>query len=395
MKQYNYINIFLIIILIAMATSPAFALGENNRNLLLIGFMFLSPLILLRYLEFGMKDLQLVLFVITIILCPLIFHPDTMRWSTVLFTAMFCVTFMAHGRLLYHGSFTPESYRNVLKYLIYAFTIVLLVQQLCVLNDWAIPNLSNYDSKNPWKLNSLTSEPSNSARIVGLLMYCYIVIQERIRGEKYSPLSNSFTDKWVWLCFIWTMATMMSGTAFLFLALVLVRFVRLRTLLPLCLIILAITFIVQHMEVAAINRTYKFAKAVLTLNEHTIVAADHSASFRIVPFMRFTKMLDLTTLNGWFGNGVDFVQSRYHTMFVGVKQGAIPPSGLISIAIDYGFLAFIQFVWFSISVCIDKKDIQSYFFWSFMILLISINSQLLWLTLILFQTNKHFKQQVL
>ena len=40
-----------------MAISPAFALGEGNRNLLLIGIMSISPLIILRFFKFDKMDL--------------------------------------------------------------------------------------------------------------------------------------------------------------------------------------------------------------------------------------------------------------------------------------------------------------------------------------------------
>ena len=72
------------LILISLAISPAFSLGDNNRNLLLIGVMFLSPILVLRYFKFYKKDMPLLVFLASIVVFPSLVHPETVRWSTVL-----------------------------------------------------------------------------------------------------------------------------------------------------------------------------------------------------------------------------------------------------------------------------------------------------------------------
>ena len=41
--------LFLLLLVIALATSPAFALGQANRNLLLIGVMSISPMLIIFF----------------------------------------------------------------------------------------------------------------------------------------------------------------------------------------------------------------------------------------------------------------------------------------------------------------------------------------------------------
>ena len=60
-------------------------------------------------------------------------------------------------------------------------------------------NLSNYDLNEPWKLNSLSAEPSHSARIMALLMYCYITIKELVTNIKYNFKFDLKKDKWIWI----------------------------------------------------------------------------------------------------------------------------------------------------------------------------------------------------
>lgn len=81
-----------------LVTSPAFALGAGNRNLLLISAMAISPLLLIIYPIFNKRvDLPLLLFLVCTISFPLIFHPSTMRWSTVLFTAMYGIFYVSYS----------------------------------------------------------------------------------------------------------------------------------------------------------------------------------------------------------------------------------------------------------------------------------------------------------
>ena len=211
-------NSFLIkVIIISLAVCPAFALGEGNRNLFLIGVMAISPIIILRFFEFDKLDFLLLLFLMATAVFPSLLHPDTMRWSTVLYSIMFGLTFIAYKQLLRQKQFSVLNYIKILKLLIYAYFIVLLIQQFCVLTGLPVFNLSNYDVQEPWKLNALAPEPSHTARILALIMYSYIIIYEKLLNRSYDFKKDVRKDKWIWIAFFWTMTTMGSGTAVLFL----------------------------------------------------------------------------------------------------------------------------------------------------------------------------------
>lgn len=381
------INCLLVLFLIcAFAISPAFALGESNRNLLLIGIMTLTPLVVLRYLEFDRSDFFLLLFLTVYVLCPYLHQPDSIRWTTIGFSAMFCTSFMAFSRLLRNSDTDVDAMLNILKILIYAFTCMLLIQQICVLMHWPIINVSNYQPEEPWKLNGLTAEPSHSGVVVGLMMYAYITLKEIRSGESYALSTIFQEDIVIWLCFLWTMVTMLSGTAVVYLFLVLLKFVKGWRIIPLAIVFLAGFFLVESLEIISFERAFKVIKAVLTLNENTIVAADHSASFRIVPAMRYFKMIDFFSADTWFGHGVDYTQERFHTMFVGVEKGARAHGGLMITAIDFGLLPFLIFIVFAFSV-FYRADKWHAILFGFLILSSNpINVQILWFSLMLFAT---------
>ena len=388
-KKIISTSLFLTIIFVSLSVSPAFTNSKNGMNLLLIGVMGISPIIIAYYVKFYRSDIWLILFLMSIVLFPLVTHPDTMRWSTVMYTIMYGLTFFAYKRLLYIGSFTIINYQKLLMYLIYAYFLVLIIQQFSVLTGLPIFSLSNYDPNNSWKLNSLTSEPSHSARILGLLMYCYIVVKELIEKRSYNFRLDFKNDKWIWLSFLWTMTTMGSGTAFLFIILVLLKFLNYRNILPVFAIFSVIIFFASLFEFHAYERTFNTFIAVLTFDADTIIEADHGAAFRIVPMMIVIGMIDLGTVNGWFGYGVDHVASFLSMYMPGLPYG-MGGGGLAQLSMNYGFVSFILFLIFNFFSCFKKGDYLSVVFWFMLVFIQGINSQILWLAIILLLTNKYF-----
>lgn len=391
----NLIKFWLSLLIISFATSPAFALDSSNMNLLLIGVMLISPIILfISIRSISIEDILLILFMLSIIFSPLINHPETMRWSTVIYSCMFIISFITYKHLLYKDIFRIENFEKLIRYLIYAYTLVLIIQQICVLLGLPIFNLSNYSPAEPWKLNSLTSEPSHSARIVGLLMYCYIVIKEIMLNRKYNLKNDLKVDKWIWFSFFWTMITMGSGTAFLFIFLVLSVFLSFRNLIILLLVFIILIGAITFFEIKAFDRTWKVFLATLTLDTNKIIAADPSASVRIVPFIIISQLVDFTTFNDWFGYGVDYVKSIFSTY---VRIGGLPEGftggGMFQVWLDYGLLSFLLFVYFTFSATYLKDSIVSVFFWFLLVFMYGVNSQIVWVTIVLLFTLNYFKQQ--
>ena len=374
-----------------MAVSPSFALGEGNRNLLLIGVMALSPLIIIKYGNFYRSDIWLLLFMASIVLIPPIAHPESVRWSTIMYAIMFSITFISYKKLLYRKYFTVENYQKLLKYLIYAYFSVLLIQQFCVLTGLPIFNLGNYNPIEPWKLNSLASEPSHSARIVALLMFSYIIIKELIVKRKYNFRLDIKQDKWVWISFLWVMLTMGSSTAFLFIVIVLLKLIQFKNLIPLFVIFGLSMILVNVMEITSFERTYKASMATLTLDKNIILTADHSAAMRILPMIVSVEMINFTSTDGWFGYGIDYLGTFLYKVVPGYPEGA-SGGGLFQLWIEYGFVSFILFVVFSLFATIKKGDYSDLVFWFMIIMFNSVNSQIAWLFIVLFFTNKYFKK---
>lgn len=382
----------LTLIIISFAISPAFALGEGNRNLFLIALMSISPLVIIYYKKLYPSDLWLLLFIGSILLFPPIFNPESVRWSTMLYSAMFGITFIAYKHLLYNINFSVQDYLKIIEYLIYAYFITLLIQQFCVLTGLPIFNISNYDIGEPWKLNSLSAEPSHSGRIIGVLMYSYISVKEILAQRTYNFRLDIKTDRWIWIAFLWVMLTMGSATAMLFIAIVLFKFIRIKNLLPLSLILGSIFFAISISGSNSLDRMFHFSMAILTFDTKMMIEVDHSASMRIVPMIILTNMLDVTTINGLFGHGVDYVGTFLSTLVPGIQEGAAG-GGLLQLWIEYGFLSFLLFTIFCFSHLFSKKAYLNVVLWFLLIFISGVNNQMVWLTILLLFTNRYFEKQ--
>lgn len=379
----------LILIVIVLATSPAFALGEQNKNLLLIGVMAMSPLLVIFFNNYQKSDIWIIILVISVLVIPYLNRPTSMRWSTVLYTCMFSLTFMAYTRLLTISKLTAFKFMKILRALIIAYFVVLIIQQICVLLGLPIFNVNGYDKITPWKLNALASEPSHTSRIVAFLMYCFIIVKELVLKRSYNLKQDALNDIWLWISFFWTMITIGASTSFIFLPLVLLKFIRLKNLLPLLLLMVIVYVMSISFGLTAFDRAYGVFLAVISQDIETITNVDHSASIRIVPILVLIPILNITTTDGLFGHGIDYVASILYLMVPGIEKG-MSGGGLLQLWVDYGFIIFIVFTFGSLYFTFSKRNKISIFFWILMVFMYGVNNQILWLFIIFMYTVNSF-----
>ena len=383
------------ILIILISISPAFALGEGNRNLLLIMAMGLSPLLLLRRLTLIPKiDVPIISLCFCLICFPLFTHPETMRWSTILYSCMFCLFFVSYAHILPYSRLPIDKYVNLLGRLIVAFSIVLVLQQICVLFGLPVINLSNYDPDTPWKLNSLSSEPSHSARFVAILMYSYLWMQDLLFGRQVGLGESVKKHTGIWLAFFWVMLTSGSGTAIMLLGIIFLRYINGRYVLRTTLLAVLLMFVLHTVEYEPIERVYRFFIAAITFDKNEMVNVDHSASLRLLPSITCIEHSDLTTLNGWTGHGVDYASNMLYTEIPGVKEG-YSGGGYLLIALEYGFIPFLIITCFTLGICYHKKyKLQSVLLWLTCCLILGINMQIAWAFIIFSYTNKYFEHNL-
>lgn len=385
-------NRLIILIILSLSIAPAIFLGEGNRNLLLIGVMALSPLLILKYFKLDKIDLLLLSALLLMLIVPYFTNPVSYRISTVIYSIMFGLFFIAYKQVLYNSYFSIDSFLKLVKYIIYAYFIVLVIQQFCVLIGLPIFNVSNYSPAEPFKLNSLSAEPSHTARIVALLMFSYIVLTEIIKDRSYSFFQEIKEDRYIWLAFLWVMLTSNSGTAFIFLAVIFLKFFQLKNIFFIVILFLFSILLLDYLNITVFQRTIDFAQAVMSFDIYTMMQVDHSASMRIAPIFVVAERVDIFSITGLFGNGIDTTSNFISTIIRGIQENTIG-GGFFQIWYEYGFIVFILMIIYTVYHAFDRANLINIILWFFLVFLAGINNQMVWLCIFLLYTVKFYKYQ--
>lgn len=387
-------SILFLLLIVSAAIVPANLIDSYSRNSFLLVVMAFSPLILISYFRIERRDLYLLAFAATLLISPVVINPDTMRWSTIIYTWMFISFFLAYKSLLLNHSVSMEGYLKIIRLLILAYFITLVVQQVCVLFSLPIPNVSHYRANAPWKLNSLATEPSHAGRVVGLLMFSYILITEQMTGRPYRLWLDGREDRVLWFAFAWTMLTMGSATAIVFVFIILMVFLSARQLLSFLFIAAMLVATAIYFEHSGIERVLRIVFATLSLNEAEILDAERSGAYRVVPVIATIKMVGITTVEDYFGHGVDYLSDILYLYVPGLPVGATG-GGLPQLWVDYGMIPFALFLSFSLSSIVyysgsHRKTILTLLIWILTVFVAGINNQLLWFSMMVLVTNKYF-----
>ena len=228
-----------------------------------------------------------------------------MRFSTLGFLGMFLILYINYYSFIVKGTFTLEYFTKVLKYLIIAYAVVLIGQQMCVLvglRNMPLLNLQNQFFLSITKLPSLTLEPSHSARILTFTMLGYLRCMEIKKGERIT-LHELFSpeQRIVTFSFLWSMLMMGSGTAFVGMGVLSLYFITRKTVIYIIPLIIGMFMLGQSMELKQMDRAVALAEAASTGSAEEAMAADGSGATRIIPVMNVFTKTDVTQLETWIG----------------------------------------------------------------------------------------------
>lgn len=380
------INIFIFFFAICIS----YAFDANARNVLLIGFMFVSILAHFFY-RFVLKVEFLAWLFIIFVLLSLLLSTAPIRYSTVLYSILFILSFISFIKLVNISNYSLDDFIWVTRTILIAYFLVVVLQQICVLLHLPIINARNYSYLEPWKLNSLSAEPSWAGRINALMMYAFLVILD-IKNERKINFVESFkSNRLVWFCFLWTQVFIFSSTAIVFLCAVLFKYVEAKKIIYILPILLLI-FFVQNNNIKSVERIENTAKSIITWDPDVIYQADSSASARVIPFIVLSrKVVDsFKDIDIFFGRGVDYSAKNIDYGM----GGEIKASTAFTIWLDFGVFSFITYIIFSIIICVNRHDIiSSLFFWFFMVFLYGLNTQIPWLTMMVLYLIKYFSKR--
>lgn len=350
-----------------------------------VGLMAFAPLLFLFKVPYMTKaTFWCMVYMVVVLFCA--YQQDYVRFSTLGYLGMFLITYIVFYNLLYKKhAFSLMYFIRLMRFLILAFFICLLLQQVCVLlniRNLPIINLDNQYYLAIDKLPSLMIEPSHVARVLGVMYYAYLKCCEIVEGEKLS-LVRVFEKphRWITIGFLYTMTTMGSGTAFISLMILAMYFLKRKALWYVVPIFIGLYFTSPLMNIKQLNRAVNVINATLTGDVEQVIDVDGSAASRVAPILN-TLNMDLNSKEVWFGRGT-FEKKELAIIRFNNKVGNID---------QYGLLSFIV-MQICVCVCAFRFVSLSTMFWGVVFGFSFGNIAYTWGCLMIFTTIRYFQKQ--
>jgi len=354
--------------------------------------MAFSPILLLMLSPRMTKVVKLGCLYIIALTISVIINIEDFRFTSFFYRICGVFSFMLFYNLIHvENALSKEYLIKLISRLIQAYGIVLIIQQLSKIlfvNYDGLPIL-NLSPLGPDRsilcVNSLSLEPSHSARILGALFITLFRLVQLQYNNPLITLKHLFRKKKsIILLFVWSMISMDSGTAFVVLGIILLLLVKDKYLLiGMGVGIVLIPIIGSKADIRPIKRVVSSSIAFSTGDMQMVQKADLSASARIVPFIYTYKNLDLSSFDQWFGQGIDTAKERD-------KWGVFQFIGGID---DYGILAYLLSLMLFFKCCIRRiVSVETLFFIVIMMAELG-NIYYVWSISMLFAAIKYFYSQ--
>lgn len=325
--------------------------GRGGFGMIKLGCMISAVILLIIRLPFPTKALLIGSIYIIYQFFIASLHPESFRWSTILFSCGFVFSYVCIYNLIYVKQvFTIQYFIKFCERMIWAFFIVCLIQQFCIsigLRYFPPVNLIQILNRG-MGCNSLSMEPSTFARTMLVFYYVYVKCCEYVRDKGPFTIKELFNKdhRWITIPWIWMMCTMGSGTAYVCLIAFSLYFVTKKNwyfIIPSFIVIYFFVLPLFHAE--QLNRATRTINATSTLSQEAVEEADGSAGSRISPILN-SLTADYTNSSTWFGHGIDY--SRNNNLVVTQKATLFD---------DYGFIFYIISLIFNLTCAYRLKSL--------------------------------------
>ena len=282
------------------------------------------------------------------------FHPETWRWSTLLYSVGLVSTYICfYNLVVIEKVFTINHFIKICKWVMCAYFVVCIIQQIFLLigiSYFPLINLCQVFNRGIG-CNSLCQEPSTFGRFMLVFYYAYVKCCEYKRGEGPFTLNELFSGehKWVTIRFLWMMLTMGSGTAFVCLILFSLYFVRRHNWYYVIPMLTICYTLIQTSGIEALDRATSAIEATGTFDAQIVRETDSSAAARIAPVLNSLNA-DFTKFDTWFGKGID--------------AGHRTPFDEMTMFEDYGFIHYLIAIFFNFSCAYNIWSLAPIFLFS-------------------------------
>ncbi len=308
-------------------------------------------------------------------------HPETLRWSTVLYTfSLFGVFLCYYDIVCVKRLWSLHFYFTLVRRLLIVLAVVLVAQQVLLtlgIRFFAPLNMFRTFDRG-LGCNSLELEPSVLGRYMNVLFYVYIQCQSMLQGGRFSYRQLLSRDhKWVTIAYAWSILTMGSGTAFIGAGIVALYFVNWKNIIFLGPALFGMLYIGQQMGNESFQRAYRAAELTAQGNMGQIGAEDSSANVRLSLYLNTVNNFDSSNIDHWWGYGVDANQ----------KSG---PMGH-TVYEDFGMVGYLLILGFLFSCCYHFLSLQPLLYFTGSAGMVG-NIAYLWGLLMLLSTLRYFKE---
>ena len=380
---------FYVLLVISYATWIILFSAAGQMNIFLITCMIISSM----QLPFLIKDANSAkIFASSTIVILLLFLfsycNKGFRISTIGYTGLYIYSFTYLIIKTQTGILKTCNYLKFIKFLLYAHTFMIIIQQICLILGIEPINYTQGDTiGEQLRINGLAPEPSHIARFQLFFMLSYITLKKEIANRKYK-VNELKGDKYVWLAFAWSMLSIGSTTGVIFFALVFLPLLSVRN----SIIILSFTLIgysfINYFDERSASRSVEFIEALLSGSVDLMMQADLSGASRIVPIILILQDINISNLNDYLlGHGIDSMQ-YFLAKKVWFGVDGFTGGGVFSFIYEYGILASSFLFHFIYTNCYlrNKKLLCITIF--ILLSIQPVNSQIFWLGLIILSLTK-------
>lgn len=319
------------------------------------------------------------------------YYNDGMRFSSIGYLGMFLASYIVYYNLIYRHVFNLTYFQKIIKYLLLAYFIVLIFQQICILagiRNFPILNLVG-EPYYAWnRLPVLTCEPSHTARIVSASMLGYIRCIELQIGNRatFKMLFNK-SNRLVTIAYLWIVFTMGSGTVWIGFIIIALYFIRPKSFLYVVPIIIGFLIFLSKIENEQFDRAITAAQLAISGNVELIAESDNSAAYRIVPLVNTVLNSDFSKKETWIGNGI---RERNELAENNISSDLNRKIGIVD---QYGFIGLILSLLLVYSCSIYKffsiETLLFIFLYSFSL----DNIYIVWSAMFIFTSIRFFKNE--
>ena len=297
-----------------------------------VAFMAITPFFMLIKTPYISKAtiFSLLFWVVTVGMSIIQFGM-TSRMSTFYYSALFLLTFNLYYNLVHINKvFEIGQFIQLIKLVIYAYAIILILQQLFFivgLRYMPLINLMNQPYYGLFRLNSLAIEPSHAGRLLAVYFYAYLKLNEYQNGNAPQIKELWNKDKKLIVAFLYTMIGIGSGTAFIALGILSLYFLKRQYALSVICAATVIYLLIPIIDYEPLNRAVKIFNATMSGDTELVTQTDNSAAARINIILNTITNLDISQPSTWYGQGIDASKS--------IENSAV------SAITDYGLISYI------------------------------------------------------